>query len=622
MRAFASALILACKISAMLFSRKSFILLGAVLAQALVAGAANVPRPEFPEPQFMRASWETLNGAWDFAFDDRNDGLGQKWYRTGLKASRTIVVPYCFESKLSGIADTGFHPVFWYARSFTVPEKWNGEHVLLHFGAVDYRASIWLNGQFLGKHEGGGVPFTFDITNALKKGGSNRLILRVEDPPTDKSIPRGKQSWTLKSKGIFYTRTSGIWQPVWLEATGQDHLDYVHVLAGQSGVAEFHGKLDAIPPQSLTFSVDILDCNQVVGHAEGNTTEDRVDAKVTVPSPKLWSPGSPTLYTVRYRLQQNGQSLDEVTSYLGFRTIGIANGRVAINGHPCYLKFLLDQGYWPDSILTPPSDAAIQKDIDFITAMGFNGVRKHQKIADPRFLYWADKRGLLVSGEIGDTQDFNEDTVRRFTAEWTAELKRDFNHPSIVIWNAINESWGVPNLKDPKQQAYLKSLYWRTKTYDHERLMIDNEGWQHTDDTDLFALHDYTKSGEELYEKYKNITPESTTIPKNGREALIPGYKYNGSPLYLSEIGGIAYIPPGTEVPAASWGYSGVEKSQAAAFARLTQLYQGLAKLPNVAGICYTQLTDVEQEVNGLLTYHRQPKFDVNKVKALNDTLK
>ena len=604
------------------FGKKSFVLLCAFLAQALFAVGAEIPRPEFPEPQFMRASWQTLNGAWDFAFDDGNKGLAQKWDQTGLKSKRSILVPYCFESKLSGIEDTGFHPVFWYARSFSVPKSWSGKHVLLHFGAVDYRASVWLNGHFLGRHEGGGVPFVFDITDALKKGHGNRLVLRVEDPPTDKSIPRGKQSWTLKSKGIFYTRTSGIWQPVWLEATGEEYLDYVHVLAGQNGVAEFHGKLDAIPPQPLTLSIDILDGATVVGHVEANTTEDRVDTNVTVASPKLWSPDSPTLYTVRYRLLQKGQPLDQVDSYLGFRTIGITNDRVTINGHPYYLKFLLDQGYWPDSILTPPSDAAIQKDIDFITAMGFNGVRKHQKIADPRFLYWADKRGLLVSGEIGDAQDFNEDAVRRFTAEWTAELKRDFNHPSIVILNAINESWGVPNLTEPKQQAYLKSLYWRTKTYDHERLMIDNEGWQHTGDTDLFALHDYEKSGEKLYEKYKDITPESTEIPKNGRQALIPGYKYNGSPLYLSEIGGIAYIPPGTQVPAQSWGYSGVEKSQAAAFDRLTQLYQGLAKLHDVAGICYTQLTDVEQEVNGLLTYHRQPKYSVDKIKALNGMLK
>lgn len=586
-----------------------------------VAYAAGVPRPEVPDPQFARATWQTLNGNWNFRFDDTNEGLSGGWYRAGLSGARTIAVPYCFESKLSGIADTSFHPVMWYERSFAIPAAWRNRHVLLHFGAVDYRAQIWVNGQFLGRHEGGGVPFSFDITRNLKSG-ENRLTVRAEDPPTDKSIPRGKQYWEPQSKGIFYTRTSGIWQPVWLEATGGNYLTYVHVIAGQNGDAEFHGALNAIPQQPLHFSVDILDGGTAVGHAEINTTEDRIDAQAHVAEPKLWSPDSPHLYTVKYRLSNGAETLDEVNSYLGFRTIGLANGRVTINGKPVYLKFLLDQGYWPESILTPPSDAAINKDIDAILAMGFNGVRKHQKIADPRFLYWADKRGVLVSGEIADAQEFNADVVRRFTAEWIAELRRDFNHPSIIIWNAINESWGVPDLNDPRQQAYLKDTYWTTKTFDHTRFMIDNEGWMHTNDTDLFAIHDYEKSGEVLYEKYKNVTRDSTTIPKNGRLALIPGYKYNGSPLYLSEFGGIAYIPPGTERQESSWGYSGVEKTQEAAFQRLTQLYEGIAKLNNFAGICYTQLTDVEQEANGLLTYHRQPKFDMKKVKALNDLLK
>ena len=586
-----------------------------------VLRAADVPRPEFPEPQFERSEWISLNGQWSFAFDDSNAGLQQKWQLGQHPFSRLITVPYCFESKLSGIADTGFHPVFWYERAIQIPENWKGQHVLLHFGAVDYHAWIWLNGQFLGYHEGGGVPFSFDITRQLRDSG-NRLVLRVEDPPTDLSIPRGKQYWKPKSASIFYTRTSGIWQPVWLEATGSHHLDYVHVLSGQDGVAEFHGAIDSIPEQPLTLGIDVLDGTTVVGHTEAHTTEDRVDAKIALTNPRLWSPDDPHLYTVRYKLANGAQALDQVESYIGFRTIGLTDDRVTINGKPYYLKFLLDQGYWPDSILTPPSDAAINKDIDYILKMGFNGVRKHQKVADPRFLYWADKRGLLVSGEIANAQDFNEDIVRRFTSEWVAELKRDFNHPSIVIWNAINESWGVPDVdRDRRQQAFLKQLYWLTHTLDRTRFIIDNEGWQHTDDTDLFAIHDYEKSGETLYEKYKDITPESATVPKNGREALIGGYRYNGSPLYLSEFGGIAYIPPGNEVPAESWGYSGVEKTQQDAMARLTQLYQGIAKLPNFAGICYTQLTDVEQEVNGLLTYHRQPKYDVEKIKALNDML-
>jgi beta-galactosidase/beta-glucuronidase len=583
--------------------------------------AADIPRAEFPEPQFQRPSWLSLNGKWDFAFDDADAGLKQNWEIRLTRQQRTITVPYCFESKLSGIGDTSFHPIFWYRRSFETPRNWAGKHVLLHFGAVDYRARVWVNGKYLGSHEGGGVPFAFDITNALVNSG-NSVTLRIEDPPTDKSIPRGKQYWEPKSKSIFYTRTSGIWQPVWLEATGTDHLQYVHVVAAQDGTAEFHGSLNSIPDRPLTFSVDVLDGSNVVGHAETTTKEDRLDAKLAVPSPKLWSPDSPNLYTVRYRLSRGTETLDEVESYLGFRTIGLEHGRVTINGKPYYLKFLLDQGYWPESVLTPPSETAIQKDIGLIVAMGFNGVRKHQKIADPRFLYEADKRGLLVSGEIADTQEFNEEAMRRTTAEWISELKRDFNHPSIIIWNAINESWGTPDLNDPRQQAYLKGLYWATKAFDRQRFMIDNEGWQHTDNTDLFAIHDYEKSGAKLYERYKDVTPESIAIPRNGREALIARYKYNGSPLYLSEFGGIAYIPPGAQVPAESWGYSGVEKTQEAAFDRLSQLYDGLSILTNMLGMCYTQLTDVEQEVNGLLTFDRKPKFDVNKIKELNEKLK
>jgi beta-galactosidase/beta-glucuronidase len=593
----------------------------ALLGFTLLAGAANIPRPEYPEPQFMRSSWMSLNGEWNFAFDDQNQGLAKNWNTSGLPDPRAINVPYCFESQLSGIHDTAFHPVFWYNRGFELPEGWNGKHVLLHFGAVDYRAWVWLNGQFLGFHEGGGVPFSFDITRQLVNG-NNKLTLRVEDPPTDKSIPRGKQYWEPESKSIFYTRTSGIWQPVWIEATGDYHLNYVHVTAGQDGAAVFHGALNAIPGHPLRFVIDVMDGGTVAGHAETTTTEDRLDAKLTVPSPQLWSPDSPKLYTLRYKLSDGNRVLDEVQSYLGFRTIGLANNRVTINGKPFYLKLLLDQGYWPESILTPPSDAAILKDIDLMTSMGFNGVRKHQKIADPRFLYWADKRGLLVSGEIADTQAFDDEAVRRTTAEWLAELQRDYNHPSIIIWNAINESWGVPHLNDKDQQAYLKGLYWMTKAFDQTRFMIDNEGWMHTNETDLFAIHDYEKSGENLYQKYKDVTPPSASIPKNGRAALIDGYKYNGAPLYLSEFGGIAYIPPGTKVPGESWGYSGVEKTQAAAFARLSQLFDGIAKLPNFVGFCYTQLTDVEQEVNGRLTYDRKPKFDVEKIKALNDKFK
>ena len=570
--------------------------------------ASDVPRSEYPQPQFQRSRWTSLNGTWDFAFDD-------------LKPfAKRITIPYSFESKLSGIHDTGFHPVAWYRRSFEIPAAWKGEHVLLHFGAVDYRARIWLNGKLLGAHEGGNVPFSFDATDSLQPG-RNTITVRAEDPPEDRTIPRGKQYWKPESEGIFYTRTSGIWQPVWLEATGEAHLDDVHVIAGQDGVAHFDGELAETPMTGLTVRISLFDGGTAAGSAEAKVALGRFSAAIPVAKAKLWSPESPNLYRVKYELLNGAKVLDSVDSYLGFRTVAVANDRVTVNGKPVYLKLLLDQGYWPESILTPPSEEAILTDINFIQAMGFNGVRKHQKVEDPRFLYWADRRGLLVSGEIADAYDFTEQAARRFTTEWMEAIKRDYNHPSIIIWNAINESWGTPDLKQPRQQEYLRGLYHLTHALDPSRLVIDNEGWEHTSDTDLFAIHDYIKSGEDLYNKYKDITPQSVTIPKNGRMALIDGYKYNGSPLYLSEMGGIAYIPPGAISFGKSWGYSGVEKTQDDAFARFTQLFRGLAKLHNMAGFCYTQLTDVEQEANGLLTYDRKPKFDAAKVKALLDFL-
>ena len=587
---------------------------------AAVSASAPVPRPEFPNPQFERSQWLTLNGAWSFAFDDGDRGMAEKWFAHALASPKTITVPYCFESKLSGIEDTSFHRVMWYQRTIRPPENWAAQHVLLHFGAVYYQASVWLNGQYLGEHQGGNVPFTFDITGALRTGG-NVLTVRAYNPDTDRSIARGKQYWKVKSESIFYTRTSGIWQPVWMESTGENHLKYAHVTAGQDGVAHFEGALAERSLQPLTLEVAVMDGAQTVASASAQTSEDHVSATVEVANPKLWSPGAPNLYKVQYRLRRGGAVVDAVESYFGFRTVAVANGRITVNGKPVYLKFLLDQGYWPESILTPPSDAAIERDIDLAQSMGFNGVRKHQKVADPRFLYFADKRGLLVSGEIADAQEFTTEEVQRFNSEWMEAIEFDYNHPSIIIWNAINESWGVPDLKDVRQQAFLKETYQLTHTLDSTRLVIDNEGWQHTDQTDLFAIHDYEKSGDVLYQKYKDVTPESATVPKNGRIALLPEYRYNGTPLYLSEFGGIAFIPEGTHAPGESWGYSGVEKTQEAALARLTQLFQGLAKLKNVAGACYTQLTDVEQEVNGLATYDRQPKYPVEKVKALNDLL-
>jgi hypothetical protein len=338
--------------------------------------------------------------------------------------------------------------------------------------------------------------------------------------------------------------------------------------------------------------------------------------------PLLWSPESPNLYEVTYELRRGSEVVDRVESYFGFRNVSVQDGKVLINGNPTYLKMVLDQGYWPESNLTPPSDEAIQEDIRLTKEMGFNGARKHQKVEDPRYYYWADKMGLLVSAEMANAYMFDDTYVARLTNEWIESVQRDYNHPSIIIWVPLNESWGVPNAADPRQQAHMRAMYMLTKSIDPSRLVIDNDGWEHTENTDLFAIHDYTRTGEQLLERYHAVAAGEIPLPLLGKMYLAPGCKYNGAPLYLSEFGGIGYVIPGDrDIPENSWGYCGIEPTQQSALDRMRGLYQAIAKLPRVTGICYTQLCDVEQEINGILTYDRRPKFDLAEIKKINDLL-
>ena len=601
---------------------KTFMLVLSVVVAAAFHLVANerAPRPEYPEPQFQRADWLSLNGAWQFEFDDKNVGLDENWAAGKRAFGRTITVPFPFEASLSGIGDTTFHPWIWYRRTFTVPEKWNGRRILLRFGAVDYRAEVWVNGAHAGDHEGGNTPFSLDVTSMLTPG-QNTVTLRAFDPPTDRYIPRGKQYWEPQSRSIFYTRTSGIWQSVWLEAVGDSYLEQVRISPTLDGVVRFEGRI-ARPQSDLELVARVRFGDREIATASGLGDGPRVTAAAAIANAQWWSPASPNLYDVTFELRKGGTTLDRVASYFGFREVGVEGNRMTLNRRPIYLKLVLDQGYWPDGVLTPPSDEAIQYDIRIAKEMGFNGARKHQKVEDPRFLYWADKMGFLVSGEMANAYLFDERYVAQFTREWIEAVERDYNHPSIVIWAPLNESWGTPNPRDPRQANHLKALYTLTRSLDATRLVIDNEGWEHTDMTDLFAIHDYARSGEMLYAKYQKLGTPGAGVPDNARAALIPGYRYNGTPVYLSEFGGIAFIPPGHQVPKEAWGYSGVEKTREAALARLKGLYDAIGRIPAFAGICYTQLTDVEQEVNGLLTYDRKPKFDAKEIKAINDLLR
>ena len=584
-------------------------------------GSSQIPRPEYPRPQFVRRDWLNLNGVWEFNLDKANAGLEQSWFQSDGFAEH-ILVPFSIESKLSGIADLSFHPCVWYRRTFRVPEAWQGKRVLLNFGAVDYKTMVWLNGIPVVWHEGGHTPFHCDITGELKTG-ENVIVVRAEDPPTDRYIPRGKQHWEEKSHSIFYARTTGIWQTVWIEPVAESHLASVRITPNVNGKVSFDARI-VNPGESQSVSVKILRNGEIRATAVALAATPHVTIEAEVQNPDLWSPEHPELYDVVLELQGPEGALDLVETYFGFRSVCTAGGRVLLNGHPVYLRTVLDQGYWPESNLTPPSDEAIQEDIRRTKELGFNGVRKHQKVEDPRYLYWADRLGLLVSAEMANAYLFNEEAVERMTREWLEVIKRDYNHPCIIIWVPVNESWGVPNLTDPRQQAHIKALYYLTKSLDGGRLVIDNDGWEHTEATDLFAMHDYTRTGEEFYERYKNIATEGIPLPLYGSLYLAPGYKYNGSPIFLSEFGGIGYIPPqdAANVPNNSWGYSGVEPDSASALARMRGLYEAIAKVHSIAGICYTQLYDVEQEVNGLMTYDRQMKFDPAAIREINSLLK
>jgi beta-galactosidase/beta-glucuronidase len=570
-------------------------------------GAAEMPRPEHPRPDFMRADWQSLNGSWEFEFDDSNRGSAERWHSGNKKFSRKILVPYCFQSKLSGIGDPSFHDVVWYRRSLQLPEGWRGRRVLLHFGAVDYEARIWVNGDFAGSHRGGHSSFSLDITDQLKPE-SNILVLRVWDPSTDRTVPRGKQYWKEKSERIWYTRTTGIWQPVWIEAVDAVHVKRLRVTpdVDQSQV-NVEVLLSQLAP-NLKLRATVKKGDALQARVEVDAAHARPSATVKLEGQQLWSPERPNLYELTVEALSGNKVLDKVESYFGQRKVGVHGRKFYLNNAPYYLKLVLDQGYWPDSLLTPTTDEAIQYDIKMTKAFGLNGARKHQKVEDPRWLYWCDKLGFIVWGEMANAYDFSEEYVSRFTEEWQEVIHRDYNHPSIVTWVPINESWGAREILTSKvQQEHVKSLYFLTRSLDPTRLVVDNDGWEHTDQTDLFTLHDYARTGEEMAAKYKILETDLSRIPRNGREALAFGYKYNGTPILMTEFGGIAFRA-GVPQSDKEWGYAGIEPTKEAMLQRLDGLIKALRANPVFAGYCYTQLTDVEQEINGLMTYDRKPK--------------
>ncbi|NWQ39205.1 glycoside hydrolase family 2 [Bacillus sp. EB106-08-02-XG196] len=577
-----------------------------------------IPRPEYPRPNFRRNEWLNLNGQWNFAFDDHNNGLREEWY-VNHDYQQEITVPYAFQTQLSGIHTNEFHDVVWYEKTFMIPDKWRGKQIQLHFGAVDYRATVWVNGRFVTVHEGGHTSFSTDITDALM-GGLNKVVVRVEDVSTDLEQPRGKQYWEKESEGIFYTRTTGIWQSVWLEPVNHSFLERVKLTPNiDTGEVTVEYLIqNASDKQELEIEIYSQDLVVAKESCKVNLVQRKNKQVVSLKdfqsgNGKLWSPEQPFLYTVKLFLKEENKIVDKVDSYFGMRKISINNGRIELNNMPYYMKLVLDQGYYPASLLTAPTDEDLKRDIELTKEMGFNGVRKHQKVEEPRYLYWADHLGILVWGEMANSHTFTDKAIKRISSEWQEAIERDYNHPSIIAWVPINESWGVPRLKrDPRQANHLVSMYYLTKSLDQSRLVISNDGWEHTV-SDILTIHDYEGEKEVLKERYSKLDSTLQFTPAD-RLLFVPGFQHKGEPIMVSEFGGIAYQKNEWQ----GWGYTSAANDQDF-IERYYQVVSGLLESPLVQGFCYTQITDVEQEINGLLTYDRKPKVDLSIIREINE---
>src|SRR5215208_2684970 len=454
----------------------------------------------YPRPLLQRDSWLSLNGLWDFALDPDARLRSPR----EVQWDTTILVPFSPETEASGIANTGFYRRCWYRRTFEAPPLKPGERLLLHFGAVDWAATVWVNGSLAVCHEGGYTPFSADVTDLLG-AGPQTVVVRADDDPVDLAKPRGKQDWQLEPHSIWYPRTTGIWQTVWLEKRPASWIDSLRWIPGLAAwdiacevVIEGEYREDLRLEVILTALVE--DSERHLAHDVYSVVSSEVHRRIALSDPGiddfrnelLWSPSSPTLIDATLRLLgPDGEVIDEVFSYTALRAVGVEGDRFVLNNRAFQLRLVLDQGYWPDSGMTAPDGNALRRDVELAKAMGFNGVRKHQKIEDPRYLYWADRLGLLVWEEMPSAYRFTLGSIDRLAREWTAALLRDVSHPSVVTWVPFNESWGVPDLPThPPQQHFIQALYHLTKALDPTRPVVGNDGWESAE-TDIIGVHDY-----------------------------------------------------------------------------------------------------------------------------------
>lgn len=558
----------------------------------------------------------SLNGVWETAID-----YEAKWQAREVEWGRKIHVPFSPETKASGIEDTGLYRACWYRRDFQpYPAPNKDDRLILHFGAVDYQATVWINGIVVAEHEGGYTPFEADITDHLLASGLQTVIVRAYDDPSDLSKPRGKQDWQLEPHVIWYPRTTGIWQTVWLEWVPSTHIaQIVWVPSVERWEIGFEARLNGARRTGLSLRLRLKGPDSILAEDSYEVIGNEVHRRIALSDPGiddyrnelLWTPATPTLIDAELILMDGSQEIDRVESYTALRSLGVQGDRFVLNGRPYLLRMVLDQGYWQDTGLTAPNDEALKRDVELAKSMGFNGVRKHQKIEDPRYLYWADKLGLLVWEEMPSAYRFTQDSIRRLTYEWTAAIERDRSHPCVIAWVPFNESWGVPDLPDsPAQRNYVQALYHLTRTIDPTRPVIGNDGWESVA-TDMIGIHDYDDQLVRMAQRYGSDEVLSRLFKRErpGGRLLVLEQQHADLPIMLTEFGGIAYSAD----RAHTWGYSRSE-SEEEYIEHYTNLLRIVRSSPLIAGFCYTQFADTYQETNGLLYEDRTPKFPLEKM--------
>lgn len=585
-------------------------------------------RNEYPRPDFVREQWMSLNGPWTFECG---------------KIKTQIEVPFVCQSKLSGIGQTIKENQVMYSRTFTVPSGWKGKEILLHFGAVDYQCKVFINQQCVGSHVGGQTPFTINISPYLN-WQNEQICVEVVDPLLDETIPRGKQNWEGTPRFIWYTPSTGIWQSVWIEPVEKTCLEWIHFTPDiDEGTVQIEYRLSDTAKLPCDVQIEIRQGDKDVFCGCMMCTSLRNSLTVDVFRKKAmegsfhftgnyWSPENPVLYDAVLRVREKGSEewSDAAASYFGMRKIHVENGQLYLNNQPYMHKLLLDQGYWAESLMTAPSDEEYKNDILKSKAMGFNGCRKHEKVEDPRFLYWADKLGFLVWEGMASFWSYTPEAAAAFSKEWMDVIHRDYNHPSIVVWGMLNESWGVPRIySNLQQQSFARSLYYLAKSQDTTRLVISNDGWEMVE-SDICAIHSY-KHGEQQDHKQHLAFAQALKDPEQFCKILeklpyVKGGKYEGQPVVLTECGGIAIAADQSQTicredaiqqTQVDWGYT--SSSKADFLSEYSRIIDSVYNSDLISGFCYTQLTDVEQEQNGLLTANHEFKFSPQAIKAIND---